>query len=67
MPIQPCPNCGQQMLRHAEATTESVNASYYACEACGHVWSRRKDGSGDVQHLTPLKRTPSRDNAGDDA
>ena len=35
-----------------------AHVNYYSCRACGHIWTLRKDGSGQVTHVTPLKRTP---------
>jgi hypothetical protein len=58
MPIQPCPNCGRQVARRLESSSQWAHVNYYICEHCGHIWTISKDASGRVTHVTPLPEKP---------
>ena len=55
MPVQPCPACYQQMLKHLHETN-LVN--YYTCEGCGHIWSIDKLYPSLVTHVMTLPQKP---------
>jgi hypothetical protein len=51
--ISLCPVCGRETPPLPQLSNTSM-VFYYRCDACRHIWTVDKDGSGNVNHVTPL-------------
>jgi len=52
-----CPNCHSHAVALLPMSLATVE--YFSCQTCQHIWNLPKGRDEPVQHVTPLRKTPT--------